>query len=106
METITFPYEQIYSLSQQNKAHKALDVIFHCFDEAFCAGRFADVDEVLRDISIKKLDSNVAFGLLAASYAARQHLPSRLLCYERVRWHLISLKRSEKEADELLKGQL
>ena len=94
----------VYALVACAKRSEALDLIFESFDKLFHVGRFTDVDAILKDAELAKLDSFSIVGLLTASFAAKIRLEHRDDLWLRARKFIIDSGRDPQDVDEMLLG--
>lgn len=99
-----FEFQRLYALVEAGESDQALDLIFEFFDDAFCSRRFVAVDQVLGSVDLARLDAHSAYGLLTASYPARESLPARVSLCDRVAARLMEHGRSEADVRSLLRG--
>lgn len=69
--------EKIYPLVEAGKIDSATNILFREVDERFCAGEFSLCNEELKEIDVKRLDTNLLVGLLTITHAAKENLPYR-----------------------------
>lgn len=80
----------------------ALDHIFLKVDTLCAGGHFSELDAELAAIVVDGLSTDILVGLLASTFPARAHLPSRPALFERIRAWLTKVDPSRTEG--LLKG--
>lgn len=69
--------ERIYTLSSGGRPREAMDLLLVKMDDAFLAGRFELVDELLSVVDVDRLSLTLQLALLAFSRPAAEHLPRR-----------------------------
>ena len=82
---------------------KKLDVIFREVDELCHAGKFKDLNEMLREIDVEKEDLTILIGYLTITSAAKRFLHERKELYRKV-FHRLVFK--DKESAERIYGLL
>jgi len=79
------------------------DRLYANFDDLLLAGKFAEVDEILRDWNIQDTTTNVLIGVLTITYVWAKQLRDRGRFYERV-YDLIETRRGQGMAKVVLDG--
>lgn len=69
--------EQATELEKQGRPDAALDVVYSQLDSAFHAGKFQKVDELLLDLDVDKVPTNILLGIMTITWAARRSLRNR-----------------------------
>jgi hypothetical protein len=103
---LAFPFQRVYELTSAGRRDRALDVVFANLDELAETRRYELCDQVLDEVNLSRLDTHVAIGFLSASYPFRRYLSARSALLARVREWLLSLGKSTREVDSLLRGLL
>ena len=110
--------EKVYSLSQEVKTSgalsvglsnaKGLDLIFETLDDMMGQGDFNRLNNLLKKVELKRLNSTLMVGFLSITNCARQQLPYRENFGNDVIDELRRIKRiiNFKETNRLLGGLL
>ena len=69
--------DDVYSLVQQKRQRKAVDILYEKVDDLLIAGEFKRCDELLRTIDLSRLDTNLIVSVLAMTKSAASDLPCR-----------------------------
>jgi len=69
--------EEIYSLVAANNPNEAIDTLFTYIETLLANGRFDACNELLKQVNINKLDTNLMIGFLAITLKAKDKLPAR-----------------------------
>lgn len=75
---------RVKHLDDQGQTDAALDLLYDSVDELMQAGRFPDLDMLIRDIPVATTSVDILLGLLTSTLPARSKLPSRPRFFEAV----------------------
>jgi hypothetical protein len=70
-------WNKIYSLILENKNCAALDIMFYEIDSLCLAGKFSDVDVLIKTVDLKQLNTTLMIGLLCITKCATLELLER-----------------------------
>ena len=76
--------ERANQLDTSGHSDAALDILYAAIDKMFRSGAFADVDAILRDVTVADLSMNILIGLLTTTLPVRRRLPARPGFFQRV----------------------
>ena len=88
-------------LDKHGKTDTALDIIYDQIDEMLRAGKFADVNDCLRNVATDNHSVHILLALLTITLAAKRKLPDRAAFYART---VATLKSRGELEDGLLIG--
>jgi hypothetical protein len=88
---------EIYSLADNGRIDAAIDAAIGLVDALLSQGRFVDVDDLLKELDIDNLHTDVSVALLIAVRPARDLLRTRNACLERLSQRLIQTEPSDHE---------
>lgn len=94
---------KVYTLSDEDNTHDALDLIFEDFDSLMWEGEFMGIAEILDRMETDKVNTSIALGFLCGCSPGRHHIPNWDETVKKVEKYLIK-KRGQKVADNLLQG--
>jgi hypothetical protein len=70
-------WNKIYSLILENKNCAALDIMFYEIDSLCLAGKFSDVDVLIKTVDLEQLNTTLMTGLLCITKCAAPELLER-----------------------------
>ena len=82
-----------------------IDQLYDEFDELLLAGKFAEVDERLRNWNVQHTTINILVGVLTITYVWSNELQDRRRFYERV-YETLETRRGKGRAKTILEGLL
>lgn len=88
MNTEPIFLEEFYSLVDAGRTSAAIDRLFNYVDSRFLAGRFLEVDRLLDDIDLARLDTRLIVAVLSITLCASPELPNRAAFFEACRERL------------------
>jgi len=83
--------EKIYSLVEQGKSYKAINILFKEIDDLLCEGEFETCNESLKTFDLERLDTSLLVGLLSITFPASDKLSYRPEMVEKIRTRLENL---------------
>lgn len=79
--------QQFYDVDQ-DAVDKGIDVLFNHIDDAFLAGEFEYVNNILEQLDLERLCISLVLAVLTITKAARPHLPYQVEFTRRARARL------------------
>lgn len=93
--------ERIYALCAAGDPDSALDIVFDEIDDLVDAKRLGDVDQLLDEVDISRMDVPTMLGFLSTTVLVKDELPSRREYVERVQLVLAKSRPPEEVAQTL-----
>lgn len=87
-----FPWlEAIYEAVANEQLYKAGEILFDHMDDLYDDGEFATCDQIIEEVDLSRLDSNLVVSLLSITRPAKDQLRNRVRLLERCRVRLNEL---------------
>ena len=97
LESFSPELEDIYKLVAEEKNDLAIDILFDLVDGILASEKFNRVDDLIREIDLDQLNTNLMVGLLCITSAAKDKLSERASLVEHIeaRFRITDLERIE-----------
>lgn len=103
-EEITAFLERIYQLCAKHDENSAIEYVYNTLDDLIIAGKLDDLNAILSEVDITKVDLVVALGFLTNTFKYSEQIPNHIIFYNKVEAHMRAIGQSEEDIRVCLHG--